>query len=79
MGKKAYIRPELTAVSFKAERGYAASGVLSIFSSGIDEYEERSGWGNNGSNGFFTNDASTGVEQYGSRSGWGNDSDNGFF
>lgn len=83
MGKKEYIRPELTAVEFKAEKGYASSGILDmIFGSdddGIESYGSRSGWGNDDGNGFFSRDASAGMEQYSSRSGWGNDGDNDFF
>lgn len=74
MGKKEYIRPEMTVVEFKVEQGFAASGIL-----GIEGLGSRSGWGNDADNSFFSNDASTSTESYRTRSGWGNDSDNSFY
>ena len=56
--KKEYIAPELTAVEFKAERGYAASGdLLHIFfpmndtSSGYNSQGQQT-WDNSQSNSF---------------------------
>lgn len=61
--KKSYLAPQLTAVSFKSERGFAASGgVFNTFvvwgQSTTDESEQmglRSGWGDNNSNSFWGN------------------------
>ena len=56
--KKQYEAPQLTVVSFKVERGYAASGVLSLFSSepdyGDEALEDRQDGGNwGGTDGWF--------------------------
>lgn len=61
--KKSYLAPQLTAVSFKSERGFAASGgEFSTFvvwgQSSNDESERmglRSGWGDNSNNSFWGN------------------------
>ena len=59
--KKTYLAPQLTAVSFKSERGFAASGEFNTFvlwGQSTDESERmglRSGWGDNSSNSFWGN------------------------
>lgn len=60
--KKSYLAPQLTAVSFKSERGFAASGEINTLvvwgQSSTDESEKmglRSGWGDNSSNSFWGN------------------------
>ncbi len=60
--KKSYLAPQLTAVSFKSEHGFAASGIntLSIWASasGADEVErldERTGWEFGSGNSFWGN------------------------
>lgn len=61
--KKSYLAPQLTAVSFKSERGFAASvGEFSTFvvwgQSSNDESERmglRNGWGDNSGNSFWGN------------------------
>ena len=59
--KKSYLAPQLTAVSFKSERGFAASPSFSTFNfwsqSDYNESEQmglRSGWGDN-NNSFWGN------------------------
>ena len=62
--KKSYLAPQLTAVSFKSERGFANSPGGSVpyylhlfdgYSTGerMESYSTRSGWGNDASNSFF--------------------------
>ena len=60
--KKAYLAPQLTAVSFKSERGFAASGPSTVYflnlfdgASGeqVESYSTRSGWGDDAGNSFF--------------------------
>ncbi len=60
--KKSYLAPQLTAVSFKSERGFAASGgefsTFVVWGQSTDESERmgvRSDWGDNSSNGFWGN------------------------
>ena len=60
--KKTYLAPQLTAVSFKSERGFAASGPSTVTflylldgASGeqVESYSTRSGWGDDANNNFF--------------------------
>lgn len=60
--KKSYLAPQLTAVSFKSERGFAASGgefnTFVLWGQSTDESERmglRDGWGDNSSNSFWGN------------------------
>ncbi len=58
--KKEYQAPQLTVVTMKAERGYAGSVLSSLFfwenswgSEQIEDYNNRSGWTDDGSNTFW--------------------------
>lgn len=62
--KKSYLAPQLTAVSFKSERGFAASlensfSTFNLWSQSSSDLSEqmgvRSGWGDNSSNSFWSN------------------------
>lgn len=61
--RKAYLAPQLTAVSFRSERGFAATGefsLLSVWNQGESSRETenmgvRSDWNDNTSNGFWGN------------------------
>lgn len=64
--KKSYLAPQLTAVSFKSERGFANSTGESVpytlhlfdgYSTGerMELYSTRSGWGNDNNNSFWGN------------------------
>ena len=57
--KKEYTAPQLTVVSFKNERGYAASNYSALLfwlapaTAQTEDFEIRSGWEDDGSNNFF--------------------------
>lgn len=64
--KKSYLAPQLTAVSFKSERGFANSTGESVpytlhlfdgYSNGerMESYSTRSGWGDGDGNSFWGN------------------------
>lgn len=58
MKKKEYIRPEVTVVEFRVEKGFATSGFMtaifgSASSNGVEQYDEREGWSNDNNNSFF--------------------------
>lgn len=61
--KKSYEAPQLTVATFRAERGYAASGLFNLFGLG-DTYNDRGG-------DAWSDGASSGSNRFG---GW---SDNG--